>query len=157
MPIEQVVALLIAECDRILPPRSAVAFPYWSKIRSNSAFKMGFGSLSASTTRFAHSKYSLFRSSSQSAGGLFRIERRFEILSANLITWARGFLGRILDLEPLSLRFRKRFIVRHFRDKVRDIQAEPFDELFTLDAGVLNRVVKQRSDDKIRVPFGNRR
>src|ERR1041385_7225589 len=60
-----------------------------AKVLSNSALSTGLGAVNPSTTRLAHAKYSFFRSKSQSVGGQDRIERRLEILSANLIVCAR--------------------------------------------------------------------
>ena len=58
----------------------------FAMVRSNSAFRMALGALRALTTCWAHSMYSRLRSVLQVTGGLARRDRRFEILSASLIT-----------------------------------------------------------------------
>jgi len=69
-------------------------------VLSNSALRMGLGVGNLSTTCFAHTKYSLRLSSLEPSGGLFRMARRFDILSANLMTYALGRGStRDIDLE----------------------------------------------------------
>src|SRR5258708_11888871 len=75
-------------------------------IRSNSAFSFGFGDGNPSTTCFAQSKYWRRRSWFQSAGGLWRTERRLEILSASLSVCPRGdFLGAFATCSALRAAF----------------------------------------------------
>src|SRR6185437_4047658 len=59
-------------------------------VRSNSALSLALGAVRPEMTSRAHSKYCRLRSTLQFAGGLERIVRRFEILSASFRVCARG-------------------------------------------------------------------